>query len=225
MQKTQRVITLGVIDHNTLLSIPFSNHLHNQEGLTVSFSVSDGETAFNQPPALLKDTDMLLVETASNEGRMPVLAIAERVREEHPHIQLVGLCSSFHVPLSARLTQLGCKAFLSKGMDIDLFVGALMELHQMGYTSANLALEHSVALRQFTHEKLHIELTYEEKRYLELICENYSHAAIARELCVSIHTVNRYTQRIQDKFGVKAHRLVLAIMAMQWGLIEIRAMV
>ena len=74
----------------------------------------------------------------------------------------------------------------------------------------------------FNGEKF--KLTEREKEVLSLITKGKNNSKIARELCVSVHTVKAHLEAIYEKFEV-TNRVQAVIKAVLLGLIDLNSLI
>jgi DNA-binding NarL/FixJ family response regulator len=162
-------------------------------------------------------TDIRMPPSGTDEG----IRIADEVRDSHPEIGVVVL-SQFLEPLYAlALLERGAagRAYLLKERvrDLDQLVSAIREVAAGGSVVDVKVVETLVAARSRSQPSPLAELTPRERQTLEEMAQGKSNAAIARELVITEHSVEKVIHSIFLKLGLTwqpdINRRVKAVLA------------
>jgi len=149
------------------------------------------------------------------------------MREYHPHTLLLAISFSLTDDDVYHAMDAGANAVVEKGILHADFMLCLDSLRATGFYATPLMM------RQLTHKpdpnnpmalrkKLTALLAPRELEFLLLYIQeaNYSRAAIAKKMNISVHTAEEYRQNIAKKTGATT-RLAMLMLAIRFGLVKV----
>jgi two-component system NarL family response regulator len=180
------------------------------EGVEVVGQAADGEEALQAYEQ--HHPDITLIDL-----RLPKMGGAEviqRVRSSHAHARFIVLTTYDGDEDIYRALQAGARAYLLKGMTVDVLVSTIRTVHA-GKSIIPPVIAQKLAERMGTEQ-----LTHREQDVLEQIVRGKSNKEIGTELDISEATVKTHINNLLSKLGV-ADRTQAATAAIQRGLVQL----
>jgi DNA-binding NarL/FixJ family response regulator len=149
--------------------------------------------------------------------RLPKLSgveVIQQVRAERPHARFIVLTTYDGDEDIYRALQAGARAYLLKGMTVDVLVSTIRLVHA-GKSCIPPVIAQKLAERMSTEQ-----LTHREQDVLEQIVRGKSNKEIGTELDISEATVKTHINNLLGKLGV-ADRTQAATAAIQRGLVQL----
>jgi DNA-binding NarL/FixJ family response regulator len=180
------------------------------DGVEVVGQAADGDEAIQELAA--KRPDITLIDL-----RLPKLSgveVIQRVRADQPHARFIVLTTYDGDEDIYRALQAGARAYLLKGMTLDVLVSTIRLVHA-GKSCIPPVIAQKLAERMGTEQ-----LTNREQDVLEQIVRGKSNKEIGSELDISEATVKTHINNLLGKLGV-ADRTQAATAAIQRGLVQL----
>lgn len=180
------------------------------EGIEVVGQAGDGEEALNE--YLKCRPDLTLIDL-----RLPKISGVEvitQVRASYPHARFIVLTTYDGDEDIYRALQAGARAYLLKGMTVDVLVSTIRSVHA-GKSCIPPVIAQRLAERMATEQ-----LTHREQDVLEQIVRGKSNKEIGTELDISEATVKTHINNLLGKLGV-TDRTQAATAAIQRGLVQL----
>jgi len=180
------------------------------EGVEVVGQAADGAAAIEE--FALRHPDVTLIDL-----RLPKLSgveVIQRVRAEQPHARFIVLTTYDGDEDIYRALQAGARAYLLKGMTVDVLVSTIRSVHA-GKSCIPPVIAQKLAERMATEQ-----LTHREQDVLEQIVRGKSNKEIGAELDISEATVKTHINNLLSKLGV-TDRTQAATAAIQRGLVQL----
>lgn len=212
----QKIKVLLADDHPAFLE-GLKRYLGDQGGLEVVGEARDGEEAVN----LVRD---LQPDVAIIDISMPVvngIEAAGQIKEAFPDIAVLILSAYYDEPYVISAMRAGATGYLVKTVDISEIAAAVRALHA-GKTVLDDKATEAVVSRLATSpsdvspDEVPQELHQREMEVLLLASKGMSNKEIAKELSISIHTVQTHLSNTFGKLGVSS-RTEAALLALRKG--------
>lgn len=164
-----------------------------------------------------RQPDIVLLDIHIREGNGA--AVVSEVKRHHPHIKFLALTVSTAKSDVLRLTQAGVEGYLTKqavGPELpDLVDDALAG----GRPISRQVAAHLLDIDEDLESAGGIErLTPKERQVVALVARGYTYREVARDLDISVKTLESHISHIFQKIGV-ASRHELAALAFQTGFV------
>jgi len=212
----QNIRLLLADDHPAFLE-GLKRYLGDQDGLEVVAEARDGEEAVTLARDLRPDVAIIDIS-------MPVLngiEAARQIKEALPDIAVLILSAYYDEPYVISAMQAGATGYLVKTVDIGEIATAVRALHA-GETVLDAKAAEAVMKRLVASTgganiaDATQELHHREMEVLLLAAKGMSNKEIARELSISIHTVQTHLSNIFMKLSVSS-RTEAALLALRKG--------
>jgi len=209
------VTRILVADDHPIVRSGLKKVLDAQPDLEVVAEAADGAEAVKK--ALAGDVDLAILDVSM--PRTTGIQAAEELRKRKPELRLLMLSMYDSEQFLFQSLRAGASGYVLKSHadhDIVEAVRRTMRGQSFLYPSAVSSLVKDVVERG--NEDFDV-LTPRELQVLKLIAEAYTSKEIAKELVISVKTVERHRQNILDKLGM-SDRVELTRYAIRRGLIQ-----
>jgi DNA-binding NarL/FixJ family response regulator len=204
---------MALVDDHTMLRKSMAALLELMGGFRIIFQASDGRELVDY---LSSNTwpDLVLMDVS-----MPVMSGPETtrwLREHCPEIKVVALSMVRSENTIIRMMSSGARAYLLKDVEPEELVRMLQEVHQHGYAHNEM-----VPLPVKTHTAgAPIQLSAQEKQFMQWVCAEKSHKEIAELMQLSPRTIDGYRDSLLRKLGVNS-RVGIVMYALQNGIVPL----
>jgi DNA-binding NarL/FixJ family response regulator len=209
---TASPIRVMVVEDHQMVRQGLVALLHVAEGVEVVGQAADGAEAIKEFER--RQPDVTLIDL-----RLPKMGGVEaiqRLRERYPQARFIVLTTYDGDEDIYRALQAGARAYLLKGMSVDVLLSAIRAVHA-GKSIIPPAIAQKLAERMATEP-----LTQREQEVLEQIVRGKSNKEIGAVLGVSEATVKTHINNLLGKLGVE-DRTQAATAAIQRGLVQLDA--
>jgi DNA-binding NarL/FixJ family response regulator len=209
------VTRILVADDHPIVRSGLKKVLDAQPDLEVVAEAEDGAEAVKK--GLSDDVDLAILDVSM--PKTTGIQAAEELRKRRPELRLLMLSMYDSEQFLFQSLKAGASGYVLKSdadHDIVEAVRRTMRGQSFLYPSAVSSLVKDVAERG--GEDFDV-LTPRELQVLKLIAEAYTSKEIAKELVISVKTVERHRQNILDKLGM-SDRVELTRYAIRRGLIQ-----
>jgi DNA-binding NarL/FixJ family response regulator len=207
------MITLALVDDHTMLRKSMAALLRLMGGFEVIFQASNGKELIEY---LEHQTwpDLVLMDVS-----MPVMSGPETtrwLREHYPELKVVALSMVRSENTIIRMMSSGARAYLLKDAEPEELVRMLEEVHQHGFAHNEMV----PSLPGRTVSSQPIQLSDQEKVYMQWVCSEKSHKEIAELMQLSPRTIDGYRDSLLKKLGVGS-RVGIVMYALQHGIVAL----
>lgn len=178
--------------------------------LQVVGSAADGVDGLRAFRALRPDVTLVDLQMP----RMGGVEVIRCAREEVPSARFIVLTTFDGDEDIYRAMQVGAKAYLLKGMDVEELLTAIRTVHS-GRASVPAAIAEKLALRVGSQE-----LTARELNVLQRIVAGRANKEIGQDLKISEATVKSHVNSLLSKLGVE-DRTNAAVVALKRGIVRL----
>ncbi|MBT3784830.1 response regulator transcription factor [bacterium] len=203
-----------VIDDHPVVRQGLVDYLGRQKGLELCGKSESGEIALEEIPGFKPDLVILDLSLQGMDG----IDVLLHLRDNHPQIKVLVLSMYSEETHAARAIRAGASGYITKDVAIEKILEAIQEISK-GKIYLKEGLIDSVVANLFHRrsqpwEERMQSLTKRELQVFEGIGKGISTGNIARELKLSIKTVETYRARIKEKLSLKngtelMHRAIL----------------
>lgn len=206
MPENKSPIGVAIIDDQHLFRQSLAMLIQTADDLKLIADAANGQAFLDILPGIKHQLNVLLVDLD-----MPVMNGVELnriIQQQYPEIKVIILSVHAEERILAQMIDAGASAYLAKNCDKDELILAIQTVHKTGYYMNPFTLKaiqnshHSKSINHHHHEgdasKL---LTPREKEVLQLICQQYTNAEIAKKLYISTRTVEGHRNNLLDKTG------------------------
>jgi DNA-binding NarL/FixJ family response regulator len=188
-----------IVDDHTLIRQSVTKAIATEEGIEVVGQAHDGPSALAAVTELEPDLVVLDIAMPGADG----LAVAERLRLDHPDVRVLFLSMHDDDGSLQRALALGAAGFVSKSASIEQLLEALRAIRDGGsYLSSEVA-SRVMDLAAGRSSVDSVGLTPREREILELLVEGNRPAEIGDALFLSVKTVKNHLTSVYQKLGVE----------------------
>ena len=209
------MIRLMVFDDHEIVRSGMVRMIRNTEIQLIAESNS-GENILEGIAQYQPDVILLDVRMESGDG----LTALGRAKVEYPKIPVLMLSTFDNPTYVARAVALGASGYLSKSLDRDQIIDAIMVAHRGGNSWTREALRRvagALATPRIAAD-VDVPLTHRESEVLEQLAEGLTNKEIALALGIGYETVKEHVQHILRKIGV-SDRTQAAVWAVRQGIV------
>lgn len=205
---------------NLIRVLVVEDHHVVRQGLVALLSVVEGIEVVGQAadgPAAILEFNRCHPDITLMDLRLPKMGgvdVIQQLRAHHAHARFIVLTTYDGDEDIFRALQAGARAYLLKGMTVDLLVSTIRAVHA-GKSCIPPAIAQKLAERMATEQ-----LTHRELDVLEQIVRGKSNKEIGTELDISEATVKTHINNLLGKLGV-TDRTQAATAAIQRGLVQL----
>lgn len=182
------------------------------DGMEVVGEASDGEAALAAYANARPDITLIDLRLPRRSG----VEVIQTVRSRVPHARFIVLTTFDGDEDIYRALQAGARAYLLKGMTVDVLVSTIRQVHA-GKSCIPPVIAQKLAERMGAEE-----LTHREQDVLEQIVRGKSNKEIGVELDITEATVKTHINSLLGKLGV-SDRTQAATIALQRGLVQLES--
>jgi DNA-binding NarL/FixJ family response regulator len=148
------------------------------------------------------------------------------LHETYPQIRVIILSGDVSPQLIAKMIDARASAYMAKNCDKNELIIAIQTVYKTGFyfnREVLKAIQSATSLKtraQKNIDKLPINLTEREKQIIQLICLEHNNAEIARELYVSMRTVEGHRNNLLTKTGSR-NTAGIVLFAIKYGLFSV----
>ncbi|WP_407526014.1 response regulator transcription factor [Lacibacter sp. MH-610] len=217
-------IKLALIDDQQLFRQGLASLIADTNDLELLY---EAETASQLLTYLKQNTqlpDILLLDMKLPD--MNGNDLNKTIQKEYPSIKVLVLSMYDQERLVYRMIEAGASGYLAKNCNKEELLTAIFTVHRSGFYFNMHTMQAMRNAAKFKNQPIHnvnnipVELTKREEEILKLICREYTNAEIAKELYVSLRTVDGHRNNLLQKTGCK-NTAGLVIFAVRFGIYEV----
>lgn len=209
------MIRLMVIDDHEIVRSGMVRMIRGTEIQLIAESNS-GENILEGIAQYHPDVILLDVRMENGDG----LTALGRAKVEYPKIPVLMLSTYDNPTYVARAVALGASGYLSKSLDREQIIEAILSAYKGGNSWTREALRRvagALATPRIAAD-IDVPLTHRESEVLEQLAEGLTNKEIAMSLGISYETVKEHVQHILRKIGVN-DRTQAAVWAVRQGIV------
>jgi DNA-binding NarL/FixJ family response regulator len=205
-------VRVVIVDGHTLIRYGLRELLAREPGIEVVAECASTAEAVKTVMLARPDVVTLDAALADEDG----LALARRLRDDHPGLGLVVLASDGSDAALFRAAESGASAFVAKAAPAAEVLAAIRHSAVAPASFSASELAGALARRRRVAERL--ALSGRETEVLRLLGDGMSVPAISLAMCISHSTAKTYVARLYDKLGA-TNRAQAIMTAVRHGLI------
>jgi DNA-binding NarL/FixJ family response regulator len=211
-------IKIGIVDDHQLFLKSLSTLVNTFESFEVVVEALNGKALLQKLQQINVKPDILLIDL--NMPVMDGVQTATAVAEEQPQIKTVALSMKDDDTSIIRMLQAGCCAYLLKDIHPNELEKALLEINNNGYYNADAINVNYRRLIIKAHQEQELQLSTNEKKFLQLACSDLTYKQIASKMNLSERTIDGYRESLFQKLNVQS-RVGMALEAIRRKLVSI----
>ncbi len=212
MENNQPRIRVLLVDDHPLVLDGIRSRLEQDDEIQIIAEGRNGEEALSLSAEYYPDVVLMDIS-------MPVLngiEAAERFASEQPRVKLLMLTMHDNREYITKVIKAGAKGYILKDVSSNEMVAAIKAVYQ-GKTYYSVGVTDILLNENASKE---VPLTEREKTILRLLAEGNSNKHVARELDISVRTVETHRRNIKRKLDVKTSAGLVKY-AIENGIVEL----
>jgi len=211
------VINVAVVDDHILVTSGVAEILNKLSDIRVTLQAISGEELLQ---LLKKATDIpdILLMDVSMKG-MSGIDATKQVTALYPLIKIIALTGMDDEATIIQMIRAGCCAYLKKEIHPLDLEDAIRAVYRSGRYEADIYHLNARTLDKYEKEKMQVEFTPQEIRFLQLSSKGLTHREIGEELFLSTRSVDHYRAALFEKLGVNKG-ITMVLEAMRRGVIK-----
>ncbi len=210
------MLNIIIADDHPLIREGFKRILHEEPDLHVQGEASSGDELFQLVRGHRPDMVILDLTMPGKHG----LDIIKELKLEFPSLPVLIVSMHPEDRFAVRAIRLGASAYLTKDSAPYELVKAIRKvIGGERYITPSVGAQLARAVGGSGKQSAHESLSNREMQVLCLLASGKSTNEIAKDLCISINTVNTYRTRILEKLNLKSN-VDLTLYAVRNKLIE-----
>lgn len=208
-------ISILIADDHALLRAGLKKILKDEQDIKVAAEANSGIEVMEALQG--QHIDFAIFDLTMPEGGIDLI---KNVKKKFPGLKILILSMHPEERFAIRAIKAGASGYLTKESAPELLVSAIRRIYAGGrYISPQLAESLADAVTSNQQELPHKNLSDREYEIFVKIASGKKVSEIAKELFLSVHTINTYRSRIMEKMSLKSN-VDLTHYAMQNQLID-----
>lgn len=196
MSKSIRII---IADDHPMVREGLKVSLESEEGLSVIADVNNGQEALDAAAELKPDVVMLDISMPLMNGMEACIEFKKRF----PEVRILIITMHDDREYILKVVQAGAAGYVLKDVAAEELILAVQTVHQGGtYFSSSVAKTLFSDFSQARTSQSDDILSPREEDVLVLLAEGMGNKEIARELDISVRTVEAHRLKIKQKLGI-----------------------
>lgn len=214
------MINVAIVDDHKMFSDGVKAVLNNEKDMNVIWSASDELQTLN----LLKEQEPNIILMDISLGKDNGITLTKKISEAYPETKVLAISMHTEDNYIVSILENGASGYLLKDGGAEEMISAIRTLYKGDTYYSNhvsqVLIKHITKGTKPSNNKIEIPLTKREIEILTLISKEYSNPEIAKELFISIRTVDTHRRNLLDKLNVK-NTAGLVKCAFKFGLVEL----
>jgi DNA-binding NarL/FixJ family response regulator len=216
-------ISVAIVDDQNLFRQSLALLINSVDSFTLATDSPGGQEFLNTLKVISIPVNIAVIDM--DMPGMNGIQLNKALHEFYPEIKVIILSVHVNEALITQMINAGAASYLAKNCDKDELIMAINTVHTKGFyfnTQALNAIRNSAnhkSQSQTTLNTLKVTLTRREKEVLLLICNEYNNAETAKELFLSVRTVEGHRNNLLVKTNCR-NTAGLVLFALKFGLFE-----
>lgn len=200
------IIHVGIVEDQLLFREGMKAILNGWDDIKLVFESSDGYSVPNKLPQLPILPHVMLVDLSlppQGQKAYGGIELTRYLRDTYPEMKIIILSVHEDENFIAQLIEDGAHSYLVKDTNPKEVHEAIVTVHQNGsYINERTlkAIQNNLGLKR-KPKKIDLQLTKREEEILQLVCRQLTAEEIAKQLFISVKTVNGHRNNLLQKTG------------------------
>jgi len=215
-------VKIALVDDHKLFRKAMVGLIESDPNYKVCFEAESGKELFeNLKTCEMPEIVLLDISMRGQDG----FTVAAKLRKDYPTVMFIAVTMDAEEDAVIKMIKLGARGYVLKGADPEELFTCLDEVQKKGYYYSEHVAKTMAATINY-HNKWDAQtakaakLTQREITFLEHVCNDLSYKEIAKQMTVSVRTVDGYRDSLFHKINVRT-RVGLVIYAIKNGIIRI----
>ena len=204
-----------IVDDHKLFSHSLKILVNSFEGFEVSQTFKNGEELVSYLKNATEFPEILLLDMRM--PKMNGMETMEWLKNNLPQQKVLALTVEQEDEQIIKMLRLGCRGYLLKDIDPEMFEHALNSTMNTGYFTNKTIAD---AMSHEERKKSYKELTGREMEFLNHACSEKTYKEVAQDMNLSPKTVDNYRESLFSKLRVKS-RVGLVMFAIKEGIYKV----
>ena len=214
------MITVAIVDDHKMFRDGVASILNHEKDLKVIWTAANSQETLEQIEKVFPDVLLMDITLGKESG----ITLTTLLIDKYPKLKTLAISMHYEDNYIVKILEEGAKGYLLKDAGGVEMINAIRTVAGGDtYYSNNVSqvlLKHISKGTRPKDKNIKIPITKREKEILRLIAQEYSNPEIAKELFISIRTVDTHRRNLLDKLQVK-NTAGLVKYAYKLGLVEI----
>jgi len=214
------MIKVGIVDDHKMFRDGVKAILNDHENLVVVWSTADTAETLKAMENQLPDVILMDITLGTESG----ITLTKMLLEENSNLKILAISMHYEDSYIVKILETGAKGYLLKDAGGEEMINAIHTVYNGDTYYSNhvsqVLIKHITKGTKPSDKSQNIPLTKREQEILTLIANQYSNPEIAKELFISIRTVDTHRRNLLEKLNVK-NTAGLVIAAVKFGLVEV----
>lgn len=218
MAARKDTISVALADDHTMFRKGIVELLRTSDKFEIVAEAGNGQELIDQIAVLKNPPDVCLLDV-----NMPVLdgyKTLSKLKNEYPLMKFLTLSMYDHEFAIIKMLRTGANGYLLKEDDPEELKRAIEYVIDNDFYHSELTSTHIRALRKGGEDYQPVKLNENEQTFLELACSDMVYKEIARQMGLSVRTVEGYRDDLFARLGVNT-RIGLVIYALKHGMVNL----
>ena len=223
--QTMNTCRMAIADDEALFRKGLGMLIEDFENMEVVLEAADGQDLIDQLEDL-ESREKILPDVLLLDLNMPKLngiEVAKRLQQYYPSIRIIVLSSHFSKAFIINMVEIGAASYLPKNTEPTIMEETIKEVmkNNFHYTKEIMSvIRENMIRKKKVKASFSKNLTNREVEILQLICEQYTAAEIAKKLYISRRTVEGHRNNLLAKLNCR-NIAGLVVYAVQNELVKI----
>lgn len=212
-------MNVAIVDDHKMFRQGVEAMLEDIAELSLAWGASNSQETLDKLNDQVPDVILMDITLGEESG----ITLTKKILENYPDIKILGLSMHKEDNYIVKILESGAKGYLLKDAGSEEMVRAIKKVCEGDtyYSShvTNVLMKHVTQGTKPSEKGDKIPLTARETEILKLIAEEYSNPEIAKQLFISIRTVDTHRRNLLDKLQAK-NTAGLVKYAIKHGLVE-----
>lgn len=198
-------IYLTIVDDEALFRKGLISLIKDFEGIELLSEASNGRELLDYLSTHSSHPNIVLLDL-----KMPILngiETAKILERDYPNINVIVLSTYFSETFVFNMIEIGAASYLAKNTAPKEVEKTIQLVHKKGFYYSDeiikIIRQNIIHKKQQSKASFDIQITKREQEILQLICEQYTNAEIAKKLYISNRTVDAHRNNLLQKFNCK----------------------